>query len=422
DDADETIPDSDVQYSTNSASDSDSLDTLSNIIWRRFFVSPPECASRVYVTDKANGAAAHLSILRVGPIHEVDNSEDTQNRQNVGNAELSELDEYVIIGGSKNVHLMFRTPDDFIKYGDVSRFNVAFKVSRAIYDSLVTSPTAPTATPTETTTGTTTTTITTNKIPNTIKFFEYLWTHKLTACFELLDVDDMHVEDLRPLISANAGDGATLSLSLYAMVSYQKCFGEKYLCESMDVCFRVAEECGVGTVGYRVVELEGGEKSDISEDGEMKVCVDEIRRGYGHEGAVLYFVDEENCVIGLLKKKTVWYIIIRAFREKLKPYSRFLRPEVDLENEQTKQELVTFDNKRRKLIHGRLISIQKWLDLTNEQVQAWKSLGDAATKWMKEQVEFEFKKEEKTLERELGQRFPVLWKRFLEETGNSDRL
>ncbi len=43
-----------------------------------------------------------------------------------------------------------------------------------------------------------------------------------------------------------------------------------------------------------------------------------IRKDYGYEGAVLYFLDQDYNVIGLLKKKTAWYIIIRAVREKLR--------------------------------------------------------------------------------------------------------
>jgi hypothetical protein len=48
-----------------------------------------------------------------------------------------------------------------------------------------------------------------------------------------------------------------------------------------------------------------------------------IRKDHGYEGVVLYFLDSEYNVIGLLKKKTTWYIIIRAVREKLR---RHLNP------------------------------------------------------------------------------------------------
>ena len=44
--------------------------------------------------------------------------------------------------------------------------------------------------------------------------------------------------------------------------------------------------------------------------------MEQIRRDYGYEGEVLYFLDDQNNVIGLIKKKTAWYILCRALREK----------------------------------------------------------------------------------------------------------
>ena len=39
-------------------------------------------------------------------------------------------------------------------------------------------------------------------------------------------------------------------------------------------------------------------------------------KGYGSEGEVMYFVNNKGHVIGLLKKKTAWYVLARAIREK----------------------------------------------------------------------------------------------------------
>ena len=41
-----------------------------------------------------------------------------------------------------------------------------------------------------------------------------------------------------------------------------------------------------------------------------------VRKEYGSEGEVMYFMDGKKNVIGLLKKKTAWYILARAIREK----------------------------------------------------------------------------------------------------------
>ncbi len=45
-----------------------------------------------------------------------------------------------------------------------------------------------------------------------------------------------------------------------------------------------------------------------------------VRKDHGYEGVVLYFLDADLNVFGLLKKKTVWYIVLRAIREKLRGF------------------------------------------------------------------------------------------------------
>ena len=42
-----------------------------------------------------------------------------------------------------------------------------------------------------------------------------------------------------------------------------------------------------------------------------------VREGRDYEGEVLYFMDSDHNTVGLLKKKTTWYIMLRAIREKV---------------------------------------------------------------------------------------------------------
>ena len=49
---------------------------------------------------------------------------------------------------------------------------------------------------------------------------------------------------------------------------------------------------------------------------DLDARMESVRRGYGYEGEVLYFLDDKNDTIGLLKKKTAWYVLARAVREK----------------------------------------------------------------------------------------------------------
>ena len=64
---------------------------------------------------------------------------------------------------------------------------------------------------------------------------------------------------------------------------------------------------GLPSIEYEVVAMD-----------ELDERMKKIRQGYGYEGEVLYFLDSDSNVIGLLKKKTIWYILCRATREKLR--------------------------------------------------------------------------------------------------------
>lgn len=44
----------------------------------------------------------------------------------------------------------------------------------------------------------------------------------------------------------------------------------------------------------------------------------QLRKEYGFEGEVFYYVGDDGQVFGMLKKKTAWYIILRAIREKVR--------------------------------------------------------------------------------------------------------
>ncbi|KAJ1554392.1 hypothetical protein HK096_003784, partial [Nowakowskiella sp. JEL0078] len=255
---------------------------FSNVVWRRFFVSPPENACKVYITDKANGSAAHMAAIHVGPIN-----------QSQSDTIVPDVSEFVFIGGSKNVHMMFRTSEDILKY-DGSRYGVARKVCQTFFCYLINQPTA-------------------ESKALVLRFIQSIYDRRLTACFELLDPNDMHVEDLTSHLIIDSHDNLEHlretplllppSIRLYALVSFER--GESddhYICEELGQSFKFARECKIKTVGYRVINLKGN--SDISKDDVLNSAISEIRKDYGHEGAVLYFAEANDRIIGLLKKKT----------------------------------------------------------------------------------------------------------------------
>ena len=75
---------------------------------------------------------------------------------------------------------------------------------------------------------------------------------------------------------------------------------------SPDVCIMFARYFGLDTANFEMIEVSDVEKR-----------MARVREGRDYEGEVLYFMDSNNNTLGLLKKKTTWYIILRAIREKV---------------------------------------------------------------------------------------------------------
>lgn len=115
-----------------------------------------------------------------------------------------------------------------------------------------------------------------------------------------------------------------------------------------------------------------------------------VRNDYGYEGSVLYFLDSDLNVIGILKKKTTWYIIIRAVREKLRNY---------LSNKST----TTLPQLKDK-IKNRLVSIKNWIGFNDEDLNKWKHVCFEFVQW------FDQKYHSNQISREdHASKFPVLW-------------
>lgn len=82
-----------------------------------------------------------------------------------------------------------------------------------------------------------------------------------------------------------------------------------------------------------------------------------MRRFKQTEGLVLYYLIKDK-TIGLTKVKTIWYIIVRAIREKIKCSVSYKKkkPLSDRIND----------------IKTRLDEIQKWLGFCNKCLDKWK--------------------------------------------------
>lgn len=188
------------------------------------------------------------------------------------------------------------------------------------------------------------------------------------------------------------------------------------LCENPLVSAQLAQSWNIKSFQYEVTPLQGG--TDKIEE-----YMRTIRNGYGIEGKVLYFLDEQEHVIGLLKKKSVWYIVLRAIREKLKQYHRNL-------SKNKAGDVFEVINLTEKTVKARLNSrineIAKWLSLSSETTEAWKKFGFALNEWVAAQLRNAEGKGHNVHDCETMTQtirlFPVLCATFMKQTGSSDRI
>ena len=312
-------------------------------------------------TSKENGSAAHLTAIFVDG-------------------------EYVLIGGSKNSHLICSLKhgeEDLRLYPD-SPWKVAKIIMQAIFDLFKDMGEE-----------------------NTEKFLFLLANWHLTAIFEMLDPNDQHVELLtnpKPIVRF---------ITFTSAWRGEQPQDNNLLCLYPIHAVKLAEAYNMPTITYEVVGLS---PDKAQRDEAFASLQDRIRRDFGNEGQVLYFATEDDVVIGLLKKKTMWYIILRALREKYKLYQSFLHRKNTGKDTRFKS-LEEQKNDLERLIKRRLAEIQKWLAFSDEYLQQWESIGLAGNEWVFQQL-----KNKKLNPDLLGNQFTVVWDNFLKETGRNDRI
>ncbi|OWA50535.1 hypothetical protein BV898_15048 [Hypsibius exemplaris] len=331
---------------TGGLGDDDDRDIGDGFKWQKYFTKPITHAERVICTKKMNGEAAHFAVRWFG-------------------------NDFYIIAGSKNVHLVFRTQEDIDKYSE-SRFLVARDVASTclrFFEAM--------------------------DVGLRCSLFSFFHHTKYTAVLEILLPHYQHVEDLSYLPAPE----------LY-FISWSKTdFSEGYkeeICISPDFGQKIAQRFQLKVTGYDAVL-----HADLADQ------LLKIRRGHGYEGEVLYFVDKNGDVIGLLKKKTIWYIIIRALREKAKNAASEFKVTKKSPSGQGKFELTKAVTSMKK----RLLEIQQWMGMDDEAKDAWEKLSIGFLQWLATGLE------ERRIEgKVLFTMYPTLWTRYLKETGQTDHI
>jgi hypothetical protein len=286
--------------------------------------------------------------------------------------------QFFLFVGSKNVHIVISTYSDIEKYSD-SRYQFARIIAETTLDMLA------------------------NMDEHSCSLFlNFLHFTKLTAVFELLQPSNQHIENLTNLQN-NELKFITWTHS-YREVERNE---NSYCSISPDVGIDFARKLGLEAVAYEIIL--SSEVNNRKED---------VRRGYGYEGEVLYFVDKNDHVFGLVKKKTAWYIVLRAIREKaVAAFAEWKKGGSFQQSSWSKK------------VKSRLKDIQTWIGFSDQFCHAWSKLGSQFINWI---INLSQGKLEKNVENnkmkhilsEIGvrPRFPCLWKQFLTDQETNDNL
>ncbi|KAG6971548.1 hypothetical protein JG687_00001955 [Phytophthora cactorum] len=161
----------------------------------------------------------------------------------------------------------------------------------------------------------------------------------------------------------------------------------------------------------------------------FEAALEHSKCAYQHEGGVHLFLDEDAAVIGMQKHKSIWYVCLRAIREKAKTFCRTLnskKPPKGRAKQLTPKEALTIG---KESVKRRFQAIPGFLHISNEIANAYEALGEQFLEYLFEEELFRGvaagdEEEEKCKQdaRDVADLFPVVWKRFLDHTGASDTI
>jgi len=321
---------------TGGLGDEDDLDRNTSD-WKRYFLKDMSHTKKLISIRKANGEAAHMSCRWING-------------------------DFIICGGSKNIHMFFKNERDIQSHTD-SCYQVAREVAMTI-NRFVNKQLEP-------------------EIRNA--FLSFLCLTKLTVVFEILQPNYQHVEDLSYLSEALL-KFITFTESRIDEHPHSLCYFPPHLAIELGKVFELS-----------VLDFEVVDYDSIGE------YLHKIREDYGHEGVVIYFLDEKENVIGMLKKKTTWYIVLRAIREKIRS---FISPK-------SSQSISEFETRVRK----RLKDIQSWIGFGDEYRDQWIDWAVMFMKWLEKKI-----KSSELTPADFYSTYPKLWTRFIREHHINDHI
>jgi hypothetical protein len=123
-------------------------------------------------------------------------------------------------------------------------------------------------------------------------------------------------------------------------------------------------------------------------------------------GSVLYYVSNGRA-IGMMKKKTIWYILVRSLREKMKAFVNQAAKSSDHQ---------TLILRQKTNVSNTLDQKQRWLGFSDMVLNTWKDIGMKMIDWTYEKVQ-----KNEIQPNMVSESFPLLWKKFLDETSTTDK-
>jgi hypothetical protein len=359
---------------TGQEDDAEEKGKLGEDVLSKFFTKPMTQARHVISTTKENGEAAHLAVLK--------RSDGA----------------YLFVVGSKNTHMVVTSLDDVDRAcaagtrENANPYTAAAPIARGLLRALD------------------------RLMPENRTFLcELLAQTRMTASFEMLSPSYQHVQLLDYL------DEDTPVFYGLSFPSLDEIDGVE-ICVNPVLAYALVQSLGLRTVQFKVVPF----TPDV-----MAQTLQEIRTAYQHEGAVNLFVDEEACVIGMEKFKTVWYVCLRAIREKAKSFLLRALPKDGKKKPNGDKGQSAADVAREALanshksLHKRFAAIQGYLDLTDNECAAYESLGMSFVTFLHDVRLVDCgsdKDKQKRLKEHVATMFPVAWKEFLDQTQLSDRI
>lgn len=211
---------------------------------------------------------------------------------------------------------------------------------------------------------------------------EYMWKQKITATMEFLQVEHQHVEKF------------DFDKSQFRFITFTSNVHLEQMClHDFLGSIAIAAKAGMQTV--EVTKYAYKDQDD---------AFAKIRKTYGKEGAVVYYQDNKGDIIGMIKKKTIWYVLVRAIREKAKGFA--------MRAQKNSQE--NMSNAIPKL-KAMIKQKREWLGFSLESGQKWYELSLSFFQWIE--------KNSSTIDlQQVSGNFPIVWNQFLNETKQHDKL